>query len=117
VAEAVLVGDRRPYITLLIVPNFARLDAWASSNGSSGQDRAAMLASPGVQKLYQEIVDAVNGEMAQFERIKSFTLLDAELTTASGDLTPTLKVRRKIVEERFASQIDAMYRVNAPPRT
>ena len=115
VAEAVLVGDRRPYIVLLIVPNFPRLEAWAAANGSP-HDRAALLASPEVQKLYQDAVDVVNSELAQFERIKAFTLLDTELTTASGDLTPTLKVRRKIVEEKFKDQIDAMYRVNTAPR-
>lgn len=109
VAEAVLVGDRRPYITLLIVPNFPRLEAWAATNGSAAQDRGAMLSSPETQKLYQGIVDGVNADLAQYERIKTFTLLDAELTTVNGDLTPTLKVKRKVVEEKFKDQIDAMY--------
>jgi long-chain acyl-CoA synthetase len=63
-----------------------------------------------VKKLYQGIVDGVNSDLAQFERIKSFTLLDTELTAANGELTPTLKVRRKIVEEKFKDQIDEMYR-------
>ncbi|HKW14074.1 MAG TPA: AMP-binding protein, partial [Candidatus Krumholzibacteria bacterium] len=110
VAEAVLVGNRRPYIALLIIPNYARLEAWAASAGVNTGDRKALLASPEVHKLYQQVVDEVNETLAQFERIKSFTLLEAELTTASGELTPTLKVRRKIVEEKFKDQIDAMYR-------
>jgi long-chain acyl-CoA synthetase len=112
VAEAILVGNRRPYISLLIVPNFPRLEAWAASDGhAAAKDRAKLLASPEVQKLYQRFIDSVNEDLAQFERIKSFTLLETELTTAGGDLTPTLKVRRKIVEERFAAQIDQMYKV------
>ena len=109
IAEAVLVGNRRPYIALLIIPDFARLEAWAASAGVQTSERKALLASPEVHKLYQTAVDDVNVALAQFERIKSFTLLEAELTTASGELTPTLKVRRKIVEEKFKDQIDAMY--------
>jgi long-chain acyl-CoA synthetase len=110
VAEAVVVGNRRPYISLLIVPNFARLEAWASTDGDPPPDRKKLLASPRVIELYQRMVDGVNQDLAQFERIKSFVLLDAELTTTGGDLTPTLKVKRKVVEERFSEEIDRMYK-------
>jgi long-chain acyl-CoA synthetase len=110
IAEAVMVGNGRPYISMLIMPNYERLEAWASSAGLNAGERAKLVAAPEVQKLYQGIIDEVNGTMAQFERIKSFSLLDGELTTANGELTPTLKVRRKIVEEKFRDQIDAMYR-------
>jgi long-chain acyl-CoA synthetase len=116
VAEAMLVGNRRPYITLLVVPNFARLTAWAATHHRRSLERRELLALPEVQKIYQEIIDRVNETLAQFERIKSFTLLDVELTTASGDLTPTLKVRRKIVEEHFHEQIDRMYQVGGGGR-
>ncbi|HET6348961.1 MAG TPA: long-chain fatty acid--CoA ligase [Candidatus Krumholzibacteria bacterium] len=115
IAEAVMVGNGRPYITLLIVPNFPRLDAWATSAGLAVDDREALIASPHVVTLYQGIVDQANAELAQYQRIKAFTLLPGELTTASGDLTPTLKVRRKVVEERYRDRIDAMYRSH-PPR-
>jgi long-chain acyl-CoA synthetase len=111
IAEAVLVGNRRPYIALLIVPNFARLEAWAASGSAKAADRAALLASPEVHALYQKAVDEVNADLAQFERIKSFALIEDELTAASGDLTPTLKVKRKVVEEKFSDKIDEMYRV------
>ncbi len=110
IAEAVMVGNGRPYISMLIMPNYERLEAWAATAGLSGGDRAQLVAAPEVQKLYQGIIDEINESMAQFERIKSFSLLDGELTTANGELTPTLKVRRKIVEEKFRDQIDAMYR-------
>jgi len=113
IAEAVMVGNGRPYIAMLIMPNYERLAAWATTTGLASGDRATLVAAPEVQKLYQGIIDEVNGTMAQFERIKSFSLLDVELTTANGELTPTLKVRRKIVEEKFKDQIDAMYRPNS----
>jgi long-chain acyl-CoA synthetase len=109
IAEAIMVGNGRPYITMLILPEYTRLESWASAAGVNAGDRAALVASPEVHQLYQVIIDEINGSMAQFERIKSFALLDGELTTAAGDLTPTLKVRRKIVEEKFKDQIDRMY--------
>ena len=113
VAEAVMVGNGKPYISMLIMPNYERLEAWASTTGLAAGDRAKLVAAPEVQKLYQGIIDEMNESLAQFERIKSFSLLDGELTTANGELTPTLKVRRKIVEEKFRDQIDAMYRPQA----
>jgi long-chain acyl-CoA synthetase len=114
ISEAVLVGNRRPFISLLIVPNFVRLQAWAVTAGVTERDHARLLALPQVHALYQGVVDGVNEGLAQFERVKSFRLLDRELSIAEGDLTPTLKVRRKIVEERYREQIDAMYGA-APP--
>ena len=114
VAEAVLVGNRRPFIALLLIPNFDRLEAWAQAAGLATNDRATLLAAPAVRDLYQRDVDGVNQELAQFERIKSFELLANELSIHDGDLTPTLKVRRKIVEEKFKDAIDAMYRAPAP---
>lgn len=110
VSEAVLIGDRRPFITLLIVPNFERLGAWAREAGLDGDDHAALVTLSATREIYQGIVDAVNADLAQFERIKAFALLDRELTVDEGHLTPTLKVRRRIVEEAFRDQIDAMYR-------
>jgi len=109
VTEAVLVGNRRPFISMLIVPNFDRLDAWARAGGLDLSDRKRLTASPEVRALYQGIVDRANEELAQFEKIKNFTVLDRELTVAEGHLTPTLKVRRKIVEEAYRDDIDAMY--------
>ena len=59
--------------------------------------------------LYQEVVDALNRELSQFERIKKFALLPAEFTIASGELTPTLKVKRKVVEQRWKDAIEGLY--------
>jgi long-chain acyl-CoA synthetase len=109
VSEAVVVGNRRPFISLLIVPNFARLEAWAASVGLPAGDRASLATAPEVRALYQRVVDGINADLAQFERIKTFAVLEEELSAADGELTPTLKVRRKIVEERYRAKIDAMY--------
>jgi long-chain acyl-CoA synthetase len=110
IAEAVLVGNRRPYISLLIVPNFESLEHWAGETGIGTSDRASLVQSPAVREIFQKIIDVENQELSQFERIKVFSILQHELTVEDGYLTPTLKVRRKIVEEGFREQIDAMYR-------
>lgn len=114
VSEAVLVGEGRPFISALLVPNFERLEAWAHEHDLPARDRAALLQSPEAQTLYQHVIDHVNEDLSQFEKIKTFTVLDRELTSEEGHLTPTLKVRRKIVEEVFRERIDAMYRRPAP---
>jgi long-chain acyl-CoA synthetase len=110
VSEAVLVGNRRPFIGLLIVPNFDRLLAWAERSGIAETDRGRLVESEAVRALYQGIVDRANADLAQFERIKGFVVLDREPTIADGHLTPTLKVRRPIVEEAYRERIDQMYR-------
>jgi long-chain acyl-CoA synthetase len=109
VSEAILVGDRRPFIATLLVPNFERLAAWATEAGLPHDDRARLVASPAVREVYQKLVDRVNADLAQHERIKSFMLLPDELTVEAGHLTPTLKVRRTIVEKAYRDAIEGMY--------
>jgi long-chain acyl-CoA synthetase len=109
VVEAVLVGERRKFPAALIVPDFARLDAWAREQGVAFESREELLRHPRVVKRYQSTLDAVNATLAQFERIKRFALLPAEFTMERGELTPTMKVRRAVVEERWRVVIDNLY--------
>jgi long-chain acyl-CoA synthetase len=109
VSEVVLVGDRRPFVVALIVPEFARLEAEARARGWPVEPREALLASPGVRALYQAEVDRVNRDLAQFETIKTFALLERELTSEAGELTPTLKVRRRVIDEHYARTIEHLY--------
>jgi len=113
VSEAVLIGDRRPFIATLLVPNFERLTAWASQAGLPHDDRARLVAAPAVRELYQKAIDRVNADLAQHERVKSFVLLADELTVEDGHLTPTLKVRRTIVEKTYRDEIEGMYQAGA----
>jgi long-chain acyl-CoA synthetase len=110
VTEAVLLGDRRPFVVTLIVPNFERLSAWAADAALPHDDPARLVAAPVVRELYQKIVDGVNADLAQHERIKAFALLDRELTIDDGHLTPTLKVRRRMVEKTYRDEIEGLYR-------
>jgi len=114
VGEAIVLGDRRRFASALIVPEFAALerrlrDLGRPAAGREPDARVALVQRPDVVALYQEIVDALNGELSQFERIKKICLLPREFTIASGELTPTMKVKRKVVERNWAAEIEALY--------
>jgi long-chain acyl-CoA synthetase len=109
VGEAVLIGDRRKFISVLIVPDFAALDRRLQDLGLAPGDRAALVGRDDVIALYQEMVDALNRDLAQFERIKKFALLPREFSMESGELTPTLKVKRKVVEAKWRDVLETLY--------
>jgi long-chain acyl-CoA synthetase len=110
VSETVLLGDRRKFAGALIVPDFAALERRLKDLGRPPGSREALVKRPDVVALYQEIIDGLNRELSQFERIKKFAILPAEFSIDSGELTPTLKVKRKVVEERWRETIDDLYR-------
>jgi long-chain acyl-CoA synthetase len=109
VAEAVLLGDRRKYAAALIVPDFGALERRLKDLGLAPASREDLVKRDDVVALYQEIVDALNRELSQFERIKRIAVLPAEFGIQSGELTPTLKVKRKVVEERWRDTIENLY--------
>jgi long-chain acyl-CoA synthetase len=109
VAEAVVVGDRRRFPAALIVPAFDVLEERLRALGLPGGDRDALVARPDVIALYREVVEALNHDLAQFEQVKRVALLPAEFTIAGGELTPTLKVRRRVVETRWHETIERLY--------
>jgi long-chain acyl-CoA synthetase len=107
-AEVVMVGNNRKFPAALVVPNYELLAAWARARGISGT-REELVRRGDVQDHYMELVNAMTGELAQFERIKKLALLPKELSQETGELTPTLKVKRRVVEERYKPLIDDMY--------
>ena len=109
VAEAAVVGDRHKFPAVLIVPDFARLEQWATENGIAASAREVLIQNPKVQAAYEQIVNDANQDLAQFEKIKRFLLLTEEFSIANGSLTPTMKLRRKVVAERYKDQIDSLY--------
>jgi long-chain acyl-CoA synthetase len=115
IAEAVLIGDQRPFVSALIVPNFDQLEAYARSKGIPYVARADLIRHPQVRELFERTIADVTKDLARFEQIKRFTLLDRELSLDAGELTPTLKVRRKIVIQRNEPAIEEMYRGHATP--
>ncbi len=110
VDEAVMVGDRRPYPVLLVVPSFSALQAWASGQGiQAGDDRETLLRDVRVQQKMEAEVFGVVADFARYERPKKIALLEREFTVAGGELTPSLKVRRRVVNERYGDLVDALY--------
>jgi long-chain acyl-CoA synthetase len=109
IAEAILLGDRRKFIAALLVPDFPALERRLAALGRPGGTRDALAARADVVALFQEAVDAVNAALAPFETIKRFALIPSEFTIAGGEFTPTLKVKRHVVEERWRAVVEKLY--------
>ncbi len=104
-----VIGDKRRYITALIVPSFENLEAWAGKNSIRFSSREDLIRQPEVTALYQEIIDKRQKDLGQVEQIKRFTLLSKEFSQESGEMTPTMKIKRKVVQEKFKDLIEKMY--------
>jgi long-chain acyl-CoA synthetase len=109
ISQAVVIGDRRPFVSALVVPDFQRCRAEMFRLGVRLEGNPEIAAHPEVYRLVQNDVHAVNEELAQFEQIKRIALLPTELTQERGELTPTLKVKRRVIAERFAPLIESLY--------
>jgi len=109
IATAVLIGDKFPYLTALVVPNFENVEAHFAAKGVTGLSRAEIAGHPETEALIGAAVKRVNADLATHERIRRFTILPRELSLEEGELTPTMKVRRRIVNERYADRIEQMY--------
>jgi long-chain acyl-CoA synthetase len=109
VSEAVLIGEQRRFPAALLVPDFAKLEARIEAMKLKAASREELVRHPEVLQLYQDVLDRLNGSLAQFERVKRFALLPTEFTMERGELTPTMKVRRQVVEQRWRPLIDTIY--------
>jgi len=104
-----VLGDRRKFPAVMISPNFARLEEWARDNGIAFASRSELVANPKVQRLYEGVVEDHNQNLARFEKLKRVMLVPDEFTLDNGALTPTLKLRRRVIEDRYKKQIDELY--------
>jgi long-chain acyl-CoA synthetase len=109
VATAVMIGDRRPFPIMLVVPNESQVKGWAEHKGLPDGDLEQLLALPEVRQKIEREVRMTLRDLAQFEMPKKLLLLARDFTVEAGELTPTLKVRRRIVEERHRSAIEGLY--------
>jgi long-chain acyl-CoA synthetase len=114
VSQALVVGDRRPYPAALITLDPVELGKWADEQGLDG-DLATLSRSPRVVELVGSIVDDVNRERSRYEQLKRFAILDRDFEMERGEVTPTLKLRRGIVLEHFADEVESLYDGTAPP--
>jgi long-chain acyl-CoA synthetase len=108
VSQALVIGDQRPYVSALITLDPVEIGAWAAERGIDGEPEA-LAHDERVRELVQGVVDDVNRERSRFEQIKRFAILPRDFTMEDGEITPTLKVRRRAVQEHFADDIQALY--------
>jgi len=104
----IVIGDRQKFLAALIVPNFDKLKEWAAENAPDVRWEA-IDAHPAIRNLFQREIDAYNHDRPHHERIRAFALLPSDLTIEDGSITPTLKVKRRILENRYHSLIEGMY--------
>ncbi|MGA2166592.1 MAG: long-chain fatty acid--CoA ligase [Terracidiphilus sp.] len=116
VAQAALVGDRHKFISALLSPNFVALEDWARHHGIETKSRAELVADSRVLALYGEIVREVNGSLANFETLKRFRVVAEEWTQETGELTPSMKLKRRVITAKYAAAIDALYADEATSR-
>ena len=109
IEQFMLIGDRRMFLTALIVPDFDALKEYADSRGIAYATNTDLTAHPTIYELIQSNIHLIQKDLANYERVRKFTLLDRQFTVEEGELTPTQKVRRRVIEERYASLIEGMY--------
>jgi len=109
VAEAIVVGDRHKFPSVVIAPNFSMLELWARERALAFASREDLVANEEVKELFDAVVAEINRDLAQFEKLKRVLLVADEFSIADGSLTPTMKLKRRVVEERYRQRIQQLY--------
>ena len=113
VAHAALVGDARKFAAVLISPNFPALESWAKGKGIALGDRSELVRDERVNGEYRRIIEEVNKGLAHYETIKKIAIVPDEWSVESGELTPSMKMKRRVVEDKYCQMIEGMYRGDA----
>ncbi len=109
IEQVAIIGDNRKYLSALIVPSYATLEAWAKENNIAFTGRKDLISKPEVQKLYEKELEDHMKDYARVEQIRKFTLLETEWSQDTGEMTPTMKVKRKVINQKYGPIIEAMY--------
>ena len=109
VSQVIVHGDRRNFCSALVTLDEEAISKWAATSGLAGKSYDQIVAAPETRTLIQGYLDAVNKELAKWETIKKFAILPTDLTVEAGELTPSLKVKRKAVEKKYTAVLDDMY--------
>ncbi len=110
VTDAVVIGDKRPYLTAIVMIDQDNVERYAQDRDIPFGNYSSLTRAPEIQELIQADIDRVNQKFARVEQIKKFFLLETRLTAEDEELTPTMKLKRKLVEKKYAERIDALYR-------
>src|SRR5579864_334835 len=117
IAQAAVIGDKRKYASVIISPHFPLLEDWAHANGVNFNNRSELVAGNRVRELYRGIVEDVNKKLAQFETIKKIVIVPDEFSVATGEITPTMKLKRRVIEAKYQEQIEQLYQEPHPLET
>ncbi|HSU82213.1 MAG TPA: AMP-binding protein, partial [Thermoanaerobaculia bacterium] len=109
IGQAVVIGDRRKFLSALLVPDFEALKPWAEKQGIHAAGNEQLVADRQVRELIAHEVTAVNAHLAGFEKVVAWELLPNEFTLETGEITPTLKVKRRVINQKYGSIIDRLY--------
>jgi long-chain acyl-CoA synthetase len=109
VSSAVLIGDRRKFLSALIVPNFEKVESWALGASVAYRTRQDLVEDPGVLSLFKQAIEILNGDEPHERQIRAFRLLTEDFSIDGGELTPTLKIKRRVVVSKYRDVIDEMY--------
>jgi long-chain acyl-CoA synthetase len=109
ISDAVVIADQRRFPAALIVPDFARLESYAREQGIAFSDRTELVARPEIVRLLEQEVNRLSAGLAPFEQVKRIAILEREFSIAGGEITPTMKVRRREVERRYREEIERLY--------
>ncbi|EJW96252.1 long-chain-fatty-acid--CoA ligase, partial [gut metagenome] len=109
IEQVAVIGDQRKFVSALIVPSFPMLEEYATSHQIPYSTREELLSNPVIYKFIESRIEACQTHLAAFEKIKRFTLLSKSFSMENGELTDTLKLRRRVILERYASAIEKMY--------
>jgi long-chain acyl-CoA synthetase len=109
ITDAVVVGDKRPFLTVIVMIDQENVEKYAQDHDVPFSNYASLTRAPEVQALIQDELDRVNRKFARVEQVKKFFLLDTQLSAEDEELTPTMKLKRKLVQQKYAPQIEAMY--------
>jgi long-chain acyl-CoA synthetase len=114
-SQVLVHGDRRAYVSALVTLDPQAMAGWAQARGLAGKPAAELAAHPAVRALVKRAVDELNADLPRFATVKRFAVLPAELSEANGEVTPSQKVKRKVVEERYRAVLDSLYAAPVEP--
>lgn len=109
IEDVCLIGNKRKFITAIVIPSYEALHIWAKEQNIEYDSDENLTSNPKVVELYSSAIEEMQGSLARFEQVKKFILLSQALTVESGELTPSLKIKRSVIENKYASEIDALY--------
>ncbi|MFN3638617.1 MAG: AMP-dependent synthetase/ligase [Chloroherpetonaceae bacterium] len=110
VEQVVVIGEKRPFLSAIIVPNFDTLKTFADQNGIKYESNLELMQKEEIKKLYDDLLRKISRDLASHEKVRRFLLVAEQFSIDKGEMTPTLKIKRKVVEQKFKDEIEALYK-------